>query len=128
MDLGSRIPFLDRLLTCFLFEFQQIDLPSADPERVASQIEVAFELPAEDCLRISAKSNLNVDQILPSIIERVPPYVFYNVYSLLRILKSSVLTTLLPFIDLLGLLEISTSHLKPFCSILGMTPTWVLFA
>ncbi|KAG0006617.1 Translation factor guf1 mitochondrial [Modicella reniformis] len=50
----------------------KIDLPAADPERVASQIEVAFELPASECLQISAKSNLNVDQILPTIIENVP--------------------------------------------------------
>lgn len=54
------------------FTLEQIDLPSADPERVAAQIEVAFELPAKECLRISAKSNLNVDQILPTIIENVP--------------------------------------------------------
>ncbi|KAG0345036.1 Translation factor guf1 mitochondrial [Podila humilis] len=51
----------------------KIDLPAAEPDRVASQIEVAFELPAEECLQISAKSNMNVDQILPSIIETVPP-------------------------------------------------------
>ncbi|KAI7826547.1 GTP-binding protein lepa [Gamsiella multidivaricata] len=50
----------------------KIDLPAADPKRVASQIEVAFEMPADDCLEISAKSNLNVDQILPKIIETVP--------------------------------------------------------
>jgi translation elongation factor EF-4 len=50
----------------------KIDLPAADPERVASQIEVAFEMPASDCLQISAKSNLNVDQILPTIIDNVP--------------------------------------------------------
>ncbi|CAO3575032.1 unnamed protein product [Mortierella alpina] len=51
----------------------KIDLPSAEPERVASQIEVAFEMPANECLQISAKSNLNVDQILPTIINSVPP-------------------------------------------------------
>ncbi|KAF8938910.1 Translation factor guf1 mitochondrial [Dissophora ornata] len=51
----------------------KIDLPSAEPDRVASQIEVAFEMPASECLQISAKSNLNVDRILPTIIENVPP-------------------------------------------------------
>ncbi|KAF9580012.1 Translation factor guf1 mitochondrial [Lunasporangiospora selenospora] len=51
----------------------KIDLPAADPERVASQIENAFEMPADECLKISAKSSLNVDQILPAIIETVPP-------------------------------------------------------
>ncbi|KAI8363397.1 GTP-binding protein lepa [Mortierella sp. GBAus27b] len=50
----------------------KIDLPAAEPDRVANQIEVAFELPASDCLQISAKSNLNVDQILPAIIDNVP--------------------------------------------------------
>ncbi|KAG0236090.1 Translation factor guf1 mitochondrial [Actinomortierella wolfii] len=51
----------------------KIDLPAADPERVASQIENAFDLPAEECLKISAKSSLNVDRILPAIIDNVPP-------------------------------------------------------
>ncbi|KAG0235970.1 Translation factor guf1 mitochondrial [Actinomortierella wolfii] len=51
----------------------KIDLPAADPERVASQIENAFDLPAEECLKISAKSSLNVDRILPAIVDNVPP-------------------------------------------------------
>ncbi|KAF9971803.1 Translation factor guf1 mitochondrial [Actinomortierella ambigua] len=51
----------------------KIDLPAAEPDRVASQIENAFDLPAEECLQISAKSSLNVDQILPAIIDKVPP-------------------------------------------------------
>ncbi|KAJ1905426.1 Translation factor guf1 mitochondrial, partial [Tieghemiomyces parasiticus] len=51
----------------------KVDLPGADVEKVAAQLENAFEVDTADALAISAKSNLNVDQVLPRIIERVPP-------------------------------------------------------
>ncbi|KAJ1961417.1 Translation factor guf1 mitochondrial [Dispira parvispora] len=51
----------------------KIDLPGADPDKVANQIEKAFEIPTSDVLGISAKSNINVDQVLPRVIDQVPP-------------------------------------------------------
>ncbi|KAI8070379.1 GTP-binding protein lepa [Gongronella butleri] len=50
----------------------KIDLPAADPERVARQMAGAFELDSTDMLQISAKSRVNIDSILPAVIERVP--------------------------------------------------------
>jgi GTP-binding protein LepA len=51
----------------------KIDLPAADPERVAQEVEDVIGLPAEDVLPISAKEGTNVEQLLEKIVERVPP-------------------------------------------------------
>jgi len=51
----------------------KIDLPAADPERCAKEIEQVLGLPAEGILRISAKTGEGVGELLEAIIERVPP-------------------------------------------------------
>ncbi|MEG2377031.1 MAG: translation elongation factor 4 [Clostridia bacterium] len=51
----------------------KIDLPSADPERVAAEIEDVIGIPAMDAPRISAKTGLNIDAVLEKIVESVPP-------------------------------------------------------
>jgi len=51
----------------------KIDLPAADPDRVAQEVEDVIGLPAEDVLPISAKAGTNVDELLERIVERVPP-------------------------------------------------------
>jgi len=50
----------------------KIDLPSADPEGVAQEVEDVIGLPAEDVLPISAKEGTNVLELLERIVERVP--------------------------------------------------------
>jgi GTP-binding protein LepA len=50
----------------------KIDLPAADPERCAAEIERVLGLPAEGILRISAKTGQGVDQLLEAVIDRVP--------------------------------------------------------
>ena len=51
----------------------KIDLPSADPDRVASDIEEIIGLPCDDAPRISAKTGENVPEVLEKIVELVPP-------------------------------------------------------
>lgn len=51
----------------------KIDLPSADPERMQHDIEKIIGIPADDAPKISAKTGLNVDQVLEAIVRRVPP-------------------------------------------------------
>ncbi|KAJ1982617.1 Translation factor guf1 mitochondrial [Dimargaris cristalligena] len=51
----------------------KVDLPGADPAKVAAQLETTFELDTADILSISAKSNLRVDEVLPAVIEQIPP-------------------------------------------------------
>lgn len=50
----------------------KIDLPSADPQRVIDEIEDVIGLPAQDAPRISAKTGLNVEEVLEAIVERLP--------------------------------------------------------
>ena len=50
----------------------KIDLPSADPERVIEEIEDVIGIEAEDAPQISAKTGLNVDQVLEEIVAKIP--------------------------------------------------------
>jgi GTP-binding protein LepA len=50
----------------------KIDLPSADPEGVRTQIEDAVGLSGDDCLLVSAKTGQGVEEILEAIIARIP--------------------------------------------------------
>ena len=50
----------------------KIDLPSAQPERVINEIEDVIGLEAQDAPQISAKTGLNVDQVLEQIVEKIP--------------------------------------------------------
>ncbi len=51
----------------------KIDLPSAHPDEVAEDIAALIGVPAESVVRISAKAGLNVEQVLETIVEKVPP-------------------------------------------------------
>uniref|UniRef100_A0A3B4UL18 GTP binding elongation factor GUF1 n=1 Tax=Seriola dumerili TaxID=41447 RepID=A0A3B4UL18_SERDU len=51
----------------------KIDLKNADPERVESQIEKVFDIPREECIRISAKQGTNVEMVLQAVVNRIPP-------------------------------------------------------
>ena len=50
----------------------KIDLPAADPERCANEIEQVLGLPADEVLSISAKTGEGVPELLRAVIERVP--------------------------------------------------------
>lgn len=50
----------------------KIDLPSADPDRVAEEVEDLIGLPADDAPRISAKTGLNIDQVLEEVVTKIP--------------------------------------------------------
>ncbi len=51
----------------------KIDLPSADPEKVIKEIEEIIGIPAEDAVRISAKTGQGVVDVLEQLVERIPP-------------------------------------------------------
>ena len=51
----------------------KIDLPSAEPERVCTEIEEIIGVPADEALRISAKTGLGVDDLLEQLVAKVPP-------------------------------------------------------
>jgi GTP-binding protein LepA len=51
----------------------KVDLPSAEPERISREIEEAIGLDCSRVLQVSAKTGENVDQLLPRIVEDIPP-------------------------------------------------------
>ena len=51
----------------------RIDLPAADPDRCASEVEQVLGIPAEDVLRISAKTGDGVAELLDAVVETTPP-------------------------------------------------------
>ncbi len=51
----------------------KIDLPAAEPDRYAEEIEKVLGLPAEDILPISAKTGEGVPELLDAVVARVPP-------------------------------------------------------
>ena len=50
----------------------KIDLPSADPDRVVEEIEDVIGIEAHDAPRISAKTGLNVEEVLEQIVKKIP--------------------------------------------------------
>jgi GTP-binding protein LepA len=51
----------------------KIDLPAAEPEKVKAQIEEVIGLDASNAIGISAKTGLNVEEVLEAIVTRLPP-------------------------------------------------------
>ena len=50
----------------------KIDLPSADPDHVEAEIEDVIGLEAHDAPRISAKTGLNIEDVLEAIVHKIP--------------------------------------------------------
>ncbi|MBV8059918.1 MAG: elongation factor 4, partial [Alphaproteobacteria bacterium] len=51
----------------------KIDLPAADPDRVKQQIEDVIGLDASNAVPISAKTGIGIEEVLESIVTRLPP-------------------------------------------------------
>ena len=50
----------------------KIDLPSADPDKVVEEIEDIIGIEAQDAPRISAKTGLNIEEVLEQIVTKIP--------------------------------------------------------
>lgn len=63
LDLGLEVvPVLNKM-----------DLPQAEPERVAQEIEDIIGIEAQDAVRCSAKSGMGVEDVIEDLIRRIPP-------------------------------------------------------
>ena len=52
----------------------KIDMPAAEPDRVAQQLGEAFDIPPEETnLRVSAKTGKGLEAVLEAVVERIPP-------------------------------------------------------
>lgn len=50
----------------------KVDLPSADSKRVLDQLNDTFEIDSSNAIMVSAKTGLNVEKLLPTIVEEIP--------------------------------------------------------
>ncbi|KAL1985348.1 hypothetical protein VTN96DRAFT_8026 [Rasamsonia emersonii] len=50
----------------------KVDLPSAEPERALEQMRNSFEIDTDNAVMVSAKTGLNVEKLLPTVIEKIP--------------------------------------------------------
>ncbi len=50
----------------------KIDLPSADPDRVRNEIEDVIGIPAEGCPAVSAKTGLNIEDVMAAVVDQIP--------------------------------------------------------
>ncbi len=51
----------------------KIDLPQAEPDRVINEIEEIIGIPAQNAIRVSAKSGLGIDELLEHLVANIPP-------------------------------------------------------
>ena len=51
----------------------KIDLPAAEPDRIAGEIERVLGIPGDEVLRISAKTGEGIPELLDAVVERIPP-------------------------------------------------------
>lgn len=51
----------------------KIDLPAAEPERVITEIEEIIGIEAEDAVKVSAKTGVGIEELLESLVKRIPP-------------------------------------------------------
>ncbi len=51
----------------------KIDLPAADPDRACREVEDIIGIEAQDAPRISAKNGINIEAVLESIVQKMPP-------------------------------------------------------
>lgn len=79
----------------------KIDLPAADPKRIAQEVEDVIGLDKDDAIEASAKANLGIEEILERVVDTVPPpdgdvnaplkaLIFDSVYDLYRGVISSI--------------------------------------
>src|SRR5699024_6696025 len=51
----------------------KIDLPNADPERVAKELEDVIGIDPDDVILASAKSNIGIEDVLDRVVDVIPP-------------------------------------------------------
>ena len=87
----------------------KIDLPSADPDRVKKQIEEVIGIDASEAISVSAKTGEGIDQVITSVITRLPAPKVYESDTLVALLIDSWYD---PFLGVIILVRIKSGNLK----------------
>ncbi|RKZ79278.1 MAG: elongation factor 4 [Candidatus Parabeggiatoa sp. nov. 1] len=83
----------------------KIDLPAADPLRVIQQIEEIIGIEAENALHVSAKTGWGVEELLESLIQRIPPPTGNNNESLTALIIDSWFDNYLGVVSLVRVMQ-----------------------
>ncbi|TZF86939.1 translation elongation factor 4 [Cognatilysobacter lacus] len=96
----------------------KIDLPTADIERAKAEIEAVIGIDAEDAVAISAKTGLNVIDVLEAIVHRIPPPKPRDTDRLQALIIDSWFDN---YLGVVSLVRVMQGEIKPGDKVLVMT-------
>jgi GTP-binding protein LepA len=96
----------------------KIDLPTADPEKVKKEIEAVIGIDAHDAISISAKTGLNVRDVLEAIVARIPPPQPRDTDKLQALIIDSWFDN---YLGVVSLVRVMQGEIKPGSKILVMS-------
>lgn len=96
----------------------KIDLPTADIERAKKEIEAVIGIDAEDAVAISAKTGLNVVDVLEAIVHRIPPPKPRDTDKLQALIIDSWFDN---YLGVVSLVRVMQGEIKPGSKILVMS-------
>jgi len=96
----------------------KIDLPTADVERVKKEIEAVIGIHADDALQVSAKTGLNVRDVLEAIVEKIPPPTPRDCTQLQALIIDSWFDN---YLGVVSLVRVMQGEIKPKDKILVMS-------
>jgi GTP-binding protein LepA len=88
----------------------KIDLPSAEPERVISEIEEIIGIEAEDALRVSAKTGIGIPDLLEALVRQIPPPEGNSDAPLQALIIDSWFD---PYVGVISLIRVVNGEIKP---------------
>ncbi len=96
----------------------KIDLPTADIERAKAEIEAVIGIDAEDAVAVSAKTGLNVQDVLEAIVHRIPPPVPRDTDKLQALIIDSWFDN---YLGVVSLVRVMQGEIKPGDKLLVMS-------
>ncbi len=96
----------------------KIDLPTADTERAKAEIEAVIGIDASDAVAVSAKTGLNVQDVLEAIVHRIPPPVPRDTDKLQALIIDSWFDN---YLGVVSLVRVMQGEIKPGDKLLVMS-------
>ncbi len=96
----------------------KIDLPTADIERAKGEIEAVIGIDASDAIAVSAKTGLNVQDVLEAIVHRIPPPAPRDTDKLQALIIDSWFDN---YLGVVSLVRVMQGEIKPRSKILVMS-------
>jgi len=96
----------------------KIDLPTADTERAKAEIEAVIGIDASEAVAVSAKTGLNVQDVLEAIVQRIPPPVPRDTDKLQALIIDSWFDN---YLGVVSLVRVMQGEIKPGDKLLVMS-------